>query len=275
MKDSFDIKRLWLLLRWGAVANWKRYATFFFGTALVVFLILEFSMFDVRYGSGSGRLMANKVDAVAGSFMFFWGALAVLCPSFVCSSLRDKRQATAFFSLPATLAEKFIVNYACATAGLLATALASLLLADGLHFVSCLAFGPHDFHSLFASAMGKMGWWLSGDGLFSAAAKGNGGMLVAVVLLHPLLAHAYFLLCGTLFLRKAWLVGTLLLLSLAFMFGGAGPRLWFDAVRSAEDSVAASAVVAALMLALVAAFYLLAYRVFCRTQIVGRKWVNL
>ena len=54
MKDSFDIKRLWLLLRWGAVANWKRYATFFFGTALVVFLILEFSMFDVRYGSGSG-----------------------------------------------------------------------------------------------------------------------------------------------------------------------------------------------------------------------------
>ena len=165
MKDSFDIKRLWLLLRWGAVANWKRYATFFFGTALVVFLILEFSMFDVRYGSGSGRLMANKVDAVAGSFMFFWGALAVLCPSFICSSLRDKRQLAAFFSLPATLAEKFIVNYACATAGLLATALASLLLADGLHFVSCLAFGPHDFHSLFASAMGKMGWWLSGDGL--------------------------------------------------------------------------------------------------------------
>lgn len=275
MKDNFDINRFWRLLCWDVTANMRTVLGFFFGVAFGALLFFEFEMYNLSTFDYTEAQAHGRIDGLASMFFFFMTVFSFLSPSYILSPLRDKRRRSTYLSLPASMLEKFLVRYLVSTVGMVAVAVAAFALADCLRLLVCAVVGPHCYEPMFAVVADRLPWFFSADGAFSAARNAGGWVFVAALFLLPPLVHAYFLLCGVVFRRKAWLLSSGLFFVLLFFHTAVSIDFFSGVVDAASGSVAVSVLLFVAELAVLAAVYWLSYRLFCRIQIVGRKWVSL
>lgn len=276
MDSKFDMRRFLMLLRLDVMADRKYAVRLFFGFTLVYFLCF-FPVFGASMVRGQypPEVLDKVVETWAVLFMGISVAFCVVSPSFVCSTLRDKQRAQAFFLLPASPLEKFLARYIESTLGFLVILLCAILASDALRLLAGVVLGQQPYAAL-SGAMATVaarapGWLMSKAGGSLMVCSCVVFFLVMVFLVY----QALFLLGGVVLRRWAWLMVSLVVLAFQFGAGLSPAGVVYAVVDAGRVSDALGFVALLCLLAAVAALYWLSYRLFCRTQIVGHKWFSL
>lgn len=273
MNNTFSMRRFAMLWRWA----WSTYKKILIGSvvgaAIVLFVFLEVSMLDIAGDRHEAGLVGKEISMYTNFILMFtlWGS--VWGASLVWLMMGDRRQAMAFLLLPASPLEKFLFCHLVATLGLVLPVVCGALLADGLRLLVCLMAGPHVYVSMLEIAADKIALFFSSEYLLGFADEDGGWPCVACLVLLYLLVLSLFLLGGVFFRYKAWVVTPMLLLAVGFLYNASGISFFEDMLYTAKHSRTAATVIAACLLAVVIALYRLAYSLYCRYQLVGRKWI--
>lgn len=275
MNTFFDIKRFGLMLRYDAVTGSRQSLSYMLGVAVGFYVMMFLNSYRALFNAGSIDAQRVRVDGIAMSLLFLMMLVSVISPCLVCSRIGEKARATAFWSLPASPFEKFLARYLMSAFGTVVLAVCSLLAADALFILTCLAAGAPGVTSVSLAMAGIVGDSFEAFVRSELPAKPDGWWFMAVLWLTFVMARALSLLCGVFFRRKALLL-TLLLSMAVFMGFIVTDVNWVGSLyRSAYTSPSAAAWLSLCLLAAIVCCCLLAYRLFCRIQIVGRKWVSL
>ena len=270
MTRGFSFNRLAQVLRWDVAAGWRGYITGMCAAALI--LLMAFVMSSRNVGGDFVVLtdearMEDKADFAVSAFVF-----AMVCgASLTAFGLGDKARRAACFMLPATPLEKFVARCLQVTVGVGTLLVAAVAVADALHFVFCLIVGTNGgLHSVFALFAERLAHEVAEpftrelEPGASNVVLGIYGIvafvwLQSLMLVGSVLFSRYQLVITTIVLAVCWAV--LAFLTYPF-FRGPIPFAFFE-------------VSAAVLPVLIAADYVLAYRLFGRMQLVGRKWINV
>lgn len=273
MNNVFDIRRFGLMLRYEFVTNIKFYTHTFLGVAIGLFLILEINMITA-YMRGDVDAVSSKMDSNAGGYLALLFMLAITGSSFVCSTIKQKNKAIDFFMLPVSNFEKFLSRYLLSTVGLIVLAVCDIALADVLNMLTAVVFGMDSYSSLIMNCVTIIAK-VCDEVISEAAVTDRGWMFIAYGFMMLLSCHAFFLLCGVIFRRRQWLLGVLLAMVIAYLFESVNIDIASGIRCVASGSFIAASCLLLGFVVFVVVMYWLSYRLFCRTQIAGRKWVNL
>lgn len=270
MTCGFSFNRLAQVLRWDVAAGWRGYITGMCAAALI--LLMAFVMSSRNVGGDFVVLtdearMEDKADFAVSAFVF-----AMVCgASLTAFGLGDKARRAACFMLPATPLEKFVARCLQVTVGVGTLLVAAVAVADALHFVFCLIVGTNGgLHSVFALFAERLAHEVAEpftrelEPGASNVVLGIYGIvafvwLQSLMLVGSVLFSRYQLVITTIVLAVCWAV--LAFLTYPF-FRGPIPFAFFE-------------VSAAVLPVLIVADYAVAYRLYRRMQLVGRKWINV
>lgn len=269
MNNTFSMSRVGNLLRWNLMTTRRQT----FRGLLMGCIILLLTSVSSAYG-----FMATEAPEAAvmwhtermGIFCFLaFCALILFGPSLIVRDMTKKVQRSTFFMLPASLLEKFVVRYLMVSVMLLAAFMVVMFVTDLLSMLVCgllhgVAFKPFTLYFLE-----QFGHYIN----FSSDASQDKIELTYVVLSLYLYLHSVALLCGVIFRRLQVVVtGVIFLMQLIIC-----EKLDTMPFLSFLDNMGDAAVVLFVLLcvALAVFHFILAYRFFCRMQLVGRKWLNV
>ena len=270
MTCGFSFSRLAQVLRWDVAAGWRTYVTGLCAAALIMFM--EFAV-SSRYVGGDLVVltdeanMGDKADFAISAFVF-----AVVCGASLAGlGLGDKARRAACFMLPATPLEKFVARCLQFTVLLGILFFAAVAVADALHFVFCLIAGTNGgLHSVFALFAERL-VYVVGEPFTRDLKPGGSNVVFGIYGIGAFVWLQSLMLVGSVFFIRYHLVITTMVLAvggvvLAYAtypyFRGPVPFAFYE-------------VGAAVLPVLIAADYVLAYRLFRRMQLVGRKWINI
>ena len=262
MNTYFDIRRFGRLMRYDLVANSRHLAFLLIAVSVGLYALLFLNFYKAFTVTCSVGEMESRVGDIASFFLLVLFVFSVYSPSLVCSRLCDKAASTAYWLLPASPLEKFLVRFLLSAFGAVGLVVCAMLMADALFMLTCLAAGfLGDTLGAFARREmppGPGGWWL-----------------LVVLWLTFAMSRALCLLCGVVFRRRALLLTVLLSVAVSMGYATMDGD-WVGALYwSAYGSPVSAAWLSLSLVAVTVCCYLLAYRLFCRIQIVGRRWISL
>lgn len=262
-----NYNRLIQVLRWN-VSAYKIDLLNLFYRALAVFGIITFvnniGGWTAQMVDADQMRQAGNISVVAIFLLFIYSAAAV------CFNMKTKTEFISYAMLPATKAEKFVANIIYQSVTVLAITFAGLIAIDVIQALISLLVA-HDANSLT---------WAVLSTCVDKSCSFSAGVLLILV------AHASYI-CGGTFFRKhqfiyttlAWFafntVTSLVSLGLLSIFAYTVFKEGYDVQMEwlLNDtwntilSVGALAAIAAL-------FYWLAYRFFCRIQVINNRFFN-
>lgn len=276
MNGTFSITRLGMVFRWDFFTYWKMYLRLML--AMAIGLELYFlSSSGISNWEGSSRFV---LPALAGGVQFIGLIFMVFGASSIFTNMKTKQQREAFLMLPASNVEKYIVRWCVATLGMAILFMLAGCLADAVFYLYCLAFKPEIHGSvmaLFFSTTVSDYTLIKESVLFGVDNSSSLAIFTAMVCLLSLLAHAFFILGGTLFRRHAVLltIGSgFILLFIGMTILVRLPRFMMAWVADSNMDMVCLAFMLFLV-ALIVCFYWLSYKLFTRMQIINNKWLNL
>ena len=294
MNTTFDKTRFVKLLKWEMMTGRKDYMRFAIGIALTLtFLfcatIIALYFDDVNRYPEDVMLEFKKGIAMELS-VFAWAVYLFaifLGASFVFKNVATKQQRIAFFSLPASNLEKFLVRLLHVMIGYPLCFLVALAFADVMQlFLSFILLkGPvysvmvNSVTALFTPFYNDInGEIIKGYLLFP-----NGFTLVGITeslsyLTFFAFNYAFWIFCGTLFRRNAWLLTLASQVVIGFVVIMIIRVLGFPSVGNLlnESSALALAYLCiAIAWVVIALMYWGSYRLFSRMQVVNNKWLNV
>ena len=263
MKDN----GLYKVLRWTLIG--QKYAI-----VRAVLLMAGAFFFCTLVSMGSAWLNGfQQTFSVRGAASMCFGAAIIyllLGASQVLYNMKTKSAFVSYAMLPATKGQKFLANIIYQTLVRLAIIIVALLMADALQIiVSLVRLG--NFGSLCAETCRIL--------------FGNGYELLLSVLI-MLLLHSTFTFGGCFFRKHpllltmlAWIIAPMalglicgLLVNLAnYIAETAGYTVTLEWT---PGKVASGWIVSAIVVAISAAFYWMAYRSFCRLQVINNRFRN-
>lgn len=294
MNTTFDKTRFVKLLKWEMMTGRKDYMRFAIGIALTLtflFCATIISLYfddmnrypeDVMLGFKKGIAMKLSVFAwTVYLFAIFLGA------SFVFKNVATKQQRIAFFSLPASNQEKFLVRLLHVMIGYPLCFLVALAFADIMQlFLSFILLKGPDYSVVVESV----------TALFTPIYNDINGEIIKGCLLFPngftlvgiteslsyftffAFNYAFWIFCGTLFRRNAWLLTLASQVVIGFVVIMILRVLCFPSVDNSLDESSALALAylcIAIAWVVIALMYWGSYRLFSRMQVINNKWLNV
>ena len=293
MNTTFDKTRFVKLLKWEMMTERKDYMRFAIGIALTLTFLFCANIisryFDDVNGYTEDLIIKFKKDTVMILSNLAWTVYLFaifLGASFVFKNVATKQQRIAFFSLPASNLEKFLVRLFHVMIGYPLCFLVALAFADIMQlFLSFILLKGPDYSvvvksvtALFTPIYSDLNGEIIKGFLFS-----NGFTLVGIMeslsyLTFFAFNYAFWIFCGTLFRRNAWLltlasqvvIGFVVIMIIrVFCSPSVGNSL------NESSALALAYLFIAIAWVVIALMYCGSYRLFSRMQVVNNKWLNV
>lgn len=294
MNTTFDKTRFVKLLKWEMMTERKDYMRFAMGIALTLTFLFCATIisryFDDVNGYPEDTLIMFKKDTVMILSNLAWTVYLFtifLGASFVFKNVATKQQRIAFFSLPASNLEKFLVRLFHVMIGYPLCFLVALAFADIMQlFLSFILLKGPDYSVVVKSV----------TALFTPIYKDINGEIIKGWLLFPngftlvgimeslsyftffAFNYAFWIFCGTLFRRNAWLLTLASQVVIGFVVIMIFRVLSFPSVGNLLNESSALALAylfIAIAWVVIALMYWGSYRLFSRMQVINNKWLNV
>lgn len=294
MNTTFDKTRFVKLLKWEMMTGRKDYMRFAIGIALTLTFLFCATIIALYFDDVNGypedvmlkfkKGIAMKLSVFAWTvylFTIFLGA------SFVFKNVATKQQRIAFFSLPASNLEKFLVRLLHVMIGYPLCFLVALAFADVMQlFLSFILLKGPDYSVMVKSVTALFTPFyndINGEIIKGYLLFPNGFTLVGITeslsyLTFFAFNYAFWIFCGTLFRRNAWLLTLASQVVIGFVVIMIIRVLGFPSVGNLlnESSALALAYLCiAIAWVVIALMYWGSYRLFSRMQVVNNKWLNV
>ena len=294
MNTTFDKTRFVKLLKWEMMTERKDYMRFAIGIALTLTFLFCATIisryFDDVNGYPEDTLIMFKKDIVMILSILAWTVYLFaifLGASFVFKNVATKQQRIAFFSLPASNLEKFLVRLFHVMIGYPLCFLVALAFADIMQlFLSFILLKGPDYSVVVKSVTAlftPIYSDLNGEIIKGCLLFPNGFTLVGIMesLCYPTFFafnYAFWIFCGTLFRRNAWLltlasqvvIGFVVIMIIrVFPFPSIGNSL------NESSALALAYLCIAIAWVVIALMYWGSYRLFSRMQVINNKWLNV
>lgn len=294
MNTTFDKTRFVKLLKWEMMTERKDYMRFAIGIALTLTFLfcatIISSYFDDVNGYPEDTLIMFKKDTVMILSNFAWTVYLFaifLGASFVFKNVATKQQRIAFFSLPASNLEKFLVRLFHVMIGYPLCFLVALAFADIMQlFLSFILLKGPDYSVLvkmITMLYSPIYNEISGEVIKGCLLFPHGFTLVGIMeslsyLTFFAFNYAFWIFCGTLFRRNAWLLTLASQVVIGFVAIMIIRVVSFPSVGNSlnESSALALAYLCiAIAWVVIALMYWGSYRLFSRMQVINNKWLNV
>ncbi len=273
---NFDMNRFGRTLRWSALMTKKEALT---NLASMTFAFAVLAVVQVMSSRNVPDIVAEHNFQSFTSFALF--VFLIICSIGGCwifSNMKTKEQRITFKMLPATDLEKFVVRALYATVVWWLMAFVAFCLADLFRMLVSLVAGvsikgsavPLFFSMISANTDVNINTLNSGDVAFAAA-------IYTMANAWAFWAHSLYILGGTLFRRRQFVLTTLAHSIIGLVFT---PMLihFVDSSDSLalRDSLVAIVWTAAAVFAVWGLLdWWLSYRIFRRMQVINNKWLNI
>lgn len=273
---NFDMNRFGRTLRWSALMTRKEALT---NLASMTFAFAVLAVVQVMSSRNVPDIVAEHNFQSFTSFALF--VFLIICSIGGCwifSNMKTKEQRITFKMLPATDLEKFVVRALYATVVWWLMAFVAFCLADLFRMLVSLVAGvsikgsavPLFFSMISANTDVNINTLNSGDVAFAAA-------IYTMANAWAFWAHSLYILGGTLFRRRQFVLTTLAHSVIGLVFT---PMLihFVDSSDSLalRDSLVAIVWTAAAVFAVWGLLdWWLSYRIFRRMQVINNKWLNI
>lgn len=294
MNTTFDKTRFVKLLKWEMMTERKDYMRFAIGIALTLTFLFCATIisryFDDVNGYPEDTLIMFKKDTVMILSNLAWTVYLFtifLGASFVFKNVATKQQRIAFFSLPASNLEKFLVRLFHVMIGYPLCFLVALAFADIMQlFLSFILLKGPDYSVVVKSV----------TALFTPIYSDLNGEIIKGCLLFPhgftlvgimeslsyftffAFNYAFWIFCGTLFHRNAWLLTLASQVVIGFVVIMIIRVFPFPSVGNLPNESSALALAylcIAIAWVVIALMYWGSYRLFSRMQVINNKWLNV
>lgn len=256
------------MVRWYWQMEKKLYARLFLAViSLYLFQrVLSFFFFEMP-----GQKVQDSFLRFFNDEIIFWGAI-LFCLAHIFSALEHRQSAVTLLTLPAGNAEKFFSRVVYATAGLWLIVFLGRCAANALISIPLFFDAETDLNDIVRHI-------LPGTWIFASIVETYNVLDVAVYTLGSLILALWpmslFTLCGVLFRRYGWLWALFILIAGTFFLVylvelNEHNAAWINAHHAQFVWLTCAVVVV-----LSTANYALAYRCFCRAQIVSDKMIRL
>ena len=294
MNTTFDKTRFVKLLKWEMMTERKDYMRFAIGIALTLTFLFSATIISRYFDDVNGYtedliIMFKKSSVMILSdlawtvylFAIFLGA------SFVFKNVATKQQRIAFFSLPASNLEKFLVRLFHVMIGYPLCFLVALAFADIMQlFLSFILLKGPDYSvvvKMITMLYSPIYNEISGEVIKGCLLFPHGFTLVGVMeslsyLTFFAFNYAFWIFCGTLFRRNAWLLTlasqvvigfVVIMLIRVFCSPSVGNSL------NESSALALAYLCIAIAWVVIALMYWGSYRLFSRMQVINNKWLNV
>lgn len=273
---NFDMNRFGRTLRWSALMTKKEALT---NLASMTFAFAVLAVVQVMSSRNVPDIVAEHNFQSFTSFALF--VFLIICSIGGCwifSNMKTKEQRITFKMLPATDLEKFVVRALYATVVWWLMAFVAFCLADLFRMLVSLVAGvsikgsavPLFFSMISANTDVNINTLNSDDVAFAAA-------IYTMANAWAFWAHSLYILGGTLFRRRQFVLTTLAHSIIGLVFT---PMLihFVDSSDSLalRDSLVAIVWTAAAVFAVWGLLdWWLSYRIFRRMQVINNKWLNI
>lgn len=294
MNTTFDKTRFVKLLKWEMMTERKDYMRFAIGIALTLTFLFCATIisryFDDVNGYTEDTLIMLKKATVMMLSNFAWAVYLFaifLGASFVFKNVATKQQRIAFFSLPASNLEKFLVRLFHVMIGYPLCFLVALAFADIMQlFLSFILLKGPDYSvvvKMITMLYSPIYNEISGEVIKGCLLFPNGFTLVGIMeslsyLTFFAFNYAFWIFCGTLFRRNAWLLTLASQVVIGFVVIMIIRVVSFPSVGNSlnESSALALAYLCiAIAWVVIALMYWGSYRLFPRMQVINNKWLNV
>ncbi len=252
---QFDINRFGKLARWTLAMEKRQYLKVFLTWVIVFTFAALFYVWDTE----SKYLYA--IASLMGLWIFVLLGIILMGPSMLFSTMKGRYDMQALLLLPASNLEKYLLRYSKWFMEFILLSV-SLLIADGIQYVSMLVSGEADATLTAGLMLDSL--------LANPIITGRFTLFILIVFIHSLYAVG-----GTFFRSRkyAWLCTSLtlvavILLAVAYFhqMTDLGEQ---DVIKVLENPVMY------IVLAIFSVFnFWLSYRLFCRIQLKGR-FINI
>lgn len=294
MNTTFDKTRFVKLLKWEMMTERKDYMRFAIGIALTLTFLFCATIisryFDDVNGYTEDLIIMFKKSTVMILSNFAWAVylfVIFLGASFVFKNVATKQQRIAFFSLPASNLEKFLVRLFHVMIGYPLCFLVALAFADIMQlFLSFILLKGPDYSvvvKMITMLYSPIYNEISGEVIKGCLLFPHGFTLVGVMeslsyLTFFAFNYAFWIFCGTLFRRNAWLLTLASQVVIGFVVIMIFRVLSFPSIGNLlnESSALALAYLCiAIAWVVIALMYWGSYRLFSRMQVINNKWLNV
>lgn len=294
MNTTFDKTRFVKLLKWEMMTERKDYMRFAIGIALTLTFLFCATIIALYFDDVNGypedvmlefkKGIAMKLSVLAWTvylFTIFLGA------SFVFKNVATKQQRIAFFSLPASNLEKFLVRLFHVMIGYPLCFLVALAFADIMQlFLSFILLKGPDYSvvvKMITMLYSPIYNEISGEVIKGCLLFPHGFTLVGIMeslsyLTFFAFNYAFWIFCGTLFRRNAWLLTLASQVVIGFVVIMIFRVLSFPSIGNLLNESSALALAylfIAIAWVVIALMYWGSYRLFSRMQVINNKWLNV
>lgn len=196
--NSFSFRRLWMLVRWDFGTNWKVYAFRYLSLYLTFLCMMLMFSFLFSFPANRGEMFRESIISIS---LLGFMVLAFRSASFVMERMISKEGCTTFLMLPASKLEKFVWRAFFASILFLFVGIVAFALADLTNYLLCLllkeiALLPPKLHfCIFVENLGQI--------LFGEVSYSENVSLGA----YPLPRWAYFVQSFGYFLFSLFILG--------------------------------------------------------------------
>ena len=294
MNTTFDKTRFVKLLKWEMMTERKDYMRFAIGIALTLTFLFCATIisryFDDVNGYPEDTLIMFKKDTVMILSNFAWTVYLFaifLGASFVFKNVATKQQRIAFFSLPASNLEKFLVRLFHVMIGYPLCFLVALAFADIMQlFLSFILLKGPDYSvvvKMITMLYSPIYNEISGEVIKGCLLFPHGFTLVGIMeslsyLTFFAFNYAFWIFCGTLFRRNAWLLTLASQVVIGFVVIMIFRVLCFPSIGNLLNESSALTLAylfIAIAWVVIALMYWGSYRLFSRMQVINNKWLNV
>ena len=294
MNTTFDKTRFVKLLKWEMMTERKDYMRFAIGIALTLTILFCATIisryFDDVNGYPEDTLIMFKKDTVMILSNLAWTVYLFtifLGASFVFKNVATKQQRIAFFSLPASNLEKFLVRLFHVMIGYPLCFLVALAFADIMQlFLSFILLKGPDYSVVVKSVTAlftPIYSDLNGEIIKGCLLFPNGFTLVGIMeslsyLTFFAFNYAFWIFCGTLFRRNAWLLTLASQVVIGFvviMIIRVFPFPSIGNLPNESSALALAYLCIAIAWVVIALMYWGSYRLFSRMQVINNTLLIL
>lgn len=285
MNKNFDLHRLGMLLRWDALAYGKKYVRNTLAVTFGFSFICLLYLYNMHYNDK--EMLEMLTDAYLGNMSVIFMTVSFFVFIFngasIFNNMQTKVSRTTFLMLPANNIEKYISRLIYVTVGSLVMLSLAWILADCIQFLFSLVLTPGLQGSFTCFALDQ----LFADNAFNGhlmmvnnhdvATNHLTGWLLFIS--YIIFSHSFFTLGGSFFRKYAVLctmgVSFVLVFVIIIACGWVDMSILKNIMQGWHLHINLCIVAFSIfLLAWSVLDYWLAYKLFCRMQVINNKWLN-
>lgn len=257
---TLDFRRAKSILKWNYLYQKSSYMKTLLGWCILFFAIMMFFGHIVGESEPSG--------AMIGCMLSMLVVVGVISPSWTFHYMKTNQNRIDYLMLPGSNVEKMAVGYLFCTVGYLVMFVLAFFVSDLAQYAFTCIWKPSEAVLVMTVVPWRDIFCTEGEGL--------------VGLLALLWAHTVYLVGGTFFRRNAWLLTSIACFIAALAIGMVVTWVVNLMARGGyvvtidTSCIGLFYTIVSIVLCLASAFnYWLAYKLFCRMQVINNKWINI